>query len=123
MGASAILFGWMDRRAKNRADARGDNRSDMQAISQERDKAMADLRADLDRERRYRQEVEDDRDRGWNLARWWNRKAHTLRHAALNARQAAEMLADGQNIPAPIWRTDVEIPDDLEQPIPRQPGE
>lgn len=120
-GVGAILFGWMDRRRVARNEASSEKRSDLQAVSSERNQAMADLRTDLDRERRYRQDLEDDRDRGWELARAWHRLAHTLLHAVRNARHAAEMLAERQNIDAPTWRTSIEIPDDLEDAVPRQP--
>jgi len=64
-------------------------------------------------------ELERDRDRAWDLARWWNRRAHELRHAGVNAQQVAQRLAvsscpmpGGQ--PLPPW-PDMTIPG-LEEP-------
>ena len=68
---------------------------------------------------RQRDALEADRDRGWDLARWWNRRAHELRHAGVNAQQVAQRLAvsscpmpGGQ--PLPPW-PDMTIPG-LEEP-------
>jgi hypothetical protein len=58
--------------------------------------------------------VSRDRDRGWELARWWNARAHVLRHDALNAQQSATHLARERNLPEPTW-PDMTLPD-LEDP-------
>lgn len=109
---------------------RGDTRATQQTV---RDQAlMRDLelqRATLNREHpdlfdRTRaellrcharlQEVERDRDRGWDLARWWNRRAHELRYAGVNAQAAAQNLAFDGSQPLPAW-PDMTIPG-LEDP-------
>lgn len=45
-----------------------------------------------------------DRDRGWDLARYWNGAAHRLRHLAANARQVAELTADRAGYDLHPWQ-------------------
>ena len=66
--------------------------------------AMFDrLRTEIERERARTSELEKDRDRGWDLARYWNRRAHELRHAGLNAQTIVAGLCARDELPAPVW--------------------
>ena len=62
------------------------------ALSREHADLFDRMRAELQRCQSRLSEVEHDRDRGWDLARWWNRRAHELRHAGVNAQAAAQSL-------------------------------
>lgn len=67
------------------------------------------MRAELLRVQARLREVEQDRDRGWDLARWWNRRAHELRHAGLNAQAMVTGLCAGEELPVPNW-PDMTVP-------------
>ena len=69
------------------------------ALSKEQADLFDRMRAELLRCQGRLAEVEHDRDRGWDLARWWNRRAHELRHAGINAQTVAHGLAVTQPIP------------------------
>ena len=73
------------------------------------------MRAELLRTQARLQEVERDRDRGWDLARWWNRRAHELRHAGLNAQFMVAGLCLRLGEPPPSW-PDMLVPG-LEDPM------
>ena len=60
-------------------------------------------------------ELERDRDRGWDLARWWNQRAHELRHAGLNAQTMVMGLSLRVDEPPPRW-PDMVVPA-LEDPM------
>lgn len=84
------------------------------ALSREHADLFDRMRAELQRCQARLAEVERDRDRGWDLARWWNRRAHELRHAGVNAQAAAQNLAFDAGHPQPSW-PDMTIPG-LEDP-------
>lgn len=83
-------------------------------LSREHTDLFDRTRAELLRCHARLQEVERDRDRGWDLARWWNRRAHELRYAGVNAQAAAQNLALNGGHPLPAW-PDMTIPG-LEDP-------
>lgn len=91
-----------------------DLESQRAALSRDHADLFDRMRAELLRCQARLAEVERDRDRGWDLARWWNRRAHELRHAGVNAQAAAQNLAYGGGHPAPVW-PDMTIPG-LEDP-------
>jgi hypothetical protein len=72
------------------------------------------MRAELARCQVRNLELERDRDRGWDLARWWNRRAHELRHAGLNAQTMVAGLCAREELPVPAW-PDMVVPG-LEDP-------
>ena len=127
---SGVLLGLLDRWMKSRADARGELRQDDRDEVDDDRKWRAEMRTDLERERAARRAEEDahaetkrDRDRGWDLARWWKGAAWGMRHRAANARQAADDLARSKGIDPPPWSGTLDLPEDLEAPIPRHPAE
>lgn len=73
-------------------------------------------------ERQTRETTERDRDRGWDLARAWNARAHDERHAHINAIQriiARQGDAEGAAypVPAPLPRIAQIVPENgKEQP-------
>lgn len=73
------------------------------AMSADQQRMVDALRVELSRFQVRNAELERDRDRGWDLARWWNRRAHEMRHAATNAQSAASNLAASQRLEAPTW--------------------
>lgn len=84
------------------------------ALSREQTDLFDRMRAELQRCQARLAEVDRDRDRGWDLARWWNRRAHELRHAGVNAQATAQVLAFEAGHPQPAW-PDMTIPG-LEDP-------
>ena len=78
------------------------------------------VRAELLRTQARLQEVERDRDRAWDLARWWNRRAHELRHAGLNAQTMVAGLCAREDVPVPAWPP-MALPG-LEEPMAEPPG-
>ncbi len=84
------------------------------ALSREQADLFERMRAELQRCQARLAEVERDRDRGWDLARWWNRRAHELRHSGVNAQATAQVLAFEAGHPPPAW-PDMTIPG-LEDP-------
>ena len=89
------------------------------ALSADQARVFDQMRAELARLRPLLEETEYDRDRGWELCRWWNRRAHELRHAGINAQQIASNLAMAAGHDLPAW-PDMTIPLDIEAPIPRR---
>lgn len=127
---SGVLLGLLDRWMKSRADARGLSRQEDRDETDDDRVMRAELRADLEHERAVRRaeeaahaETKRDRDRGWDLARWWKGAAWSMRHRAANARQAADDLARSKGIDPPGWSGSLDLPADLETPIPRHPAE
>lgn len=48
-------------------------------------------------------DMERERDRGWDLARYWHRRAHELRHAGLNAQAIVAQFCARENLDGPQW--------------------
>ena len=65
-----------------------EQRETFERVEAERDRAIAEA----DRLRARIRDLEHDRTRGWDLARYWNRRAQDLRHVAANAQQVANNL-------------------------------
>jgi hypothetical protein len=116
LAAAAI---WKFYREWRAAHPSGESWQEREARSVERGRELLDrgTAAYLDRlERdvlRLEGECDDlrfDRDRGWNLARWWKNKADDQRHALVNA-----LFAAGKFDPVPV------LPG-LEDPEPRPSG-
>lgn len=89
------------------------------ALSADQARVFDQLRAELARLRPLLEETEYDRDRGWELCRWWNRRAHELRHAGVNAQTMAQNLAMAAGQDPPVW-PDMTTPWDIEAPVPRR---
>jgi hypothetical protein len=62
--------------------------------------------ADLEKQR---DALEADRDRGWDLARWWNKRAHEMRHACANAQTVAQNLLIASGKEPATW-PDMSLP-------------
>lgn len=73
------------------------------ALSKEQSDLFERLRAELGRLQARTLELERDADRGWFLARFWNGRAHELRHAGLNAQTIVTGLCAGDALPVPTW--------------------
>lgn len=84
------------------------------ALSREQAELFERLRTELTRTQVRLLEVERDRDRGWDLARWWNHRAHELRHAGLNAQTIVAGFCSREGVDAPTW-PDMGVPG-LEDP-------
>ena len=84
------------------------------ALSREQAEVFDRMRAELGRTQARLVEVERDRDRGWELARWWNRRSHELRHAGLNAQGMVGSFCARDDVDAPAW-PDMTVPG-LEDP-------
>ncbi len=84
------------------------------ALSREHADLFDRMRAELLRKEARLLELERDRDRGWDLARWWNRRAHELRHAGLNAQTIVVGLCAREDLAPPTW-PDMTLPH-LEEP-------
>lgn len=84
------------------------------ALSKEQAALFDRLRGELARCQSRLMDLERDRDRGWDLARFWNRRAHELRHAGLNAQTMVAGLCAREELPVPAW-PDMSVPG-LEEP-------
>lgn len=84
------------------------------ALSREQGELFDRLRGELARAQARLAEVEQDRDRGWDLARWWNHRAHELRHAGLNAQTMVGAFCCREGVEPPAW-PDMDVPG-LEEP-------
>jgi len=73
------------------------------ALSREQAELFDRLRTELARVQARLAELEEDRDRGWDLARWWNHRAHELRHAGLNAQAMVAGLCSREGVDVPVW--------------------
>lgn len=73
------------------------------ALSREQAELFDRLRTELARTQLRLDELEQDRDRGWDLARWWNHRAHELRHAGLNAQAMVAGFCAREGVEAPEW--------------------
>jgi hypothetical protein len=84
------------------------------ALSREQAELFDRLRTELARTHLRLAEVEKSCDRGWELARWWNQRAHELRHAALNAQTMVAGFCSREGVDVPSW-PDMNVPG-LEEP-------
>ena len=84
------------------------------ALSRDQAELFDRLRNELARIQLRLLDVEHDRDRGWDLARWWNQRAHELRHAGVNAQTIVVGLCAREGVDPPTW-PDMEVPG-LEDP-------
>ena len=84
------------------------------ALSREHVELLDRLRTELTRREVRCAELERDRDRGWDLARWWHQRAHQLRHAGVNAQTVAAGLCRQLELDLPVW-PDMTLPH-LEEP-------
>jgi hypothetical protein len=84
------------------------------ALSRDQAELFERLRNELARMQTRLLEVERDRDRGWDLARWWNQRAHELRHAGLNAQTIVAGFCCREGVEEPTW-PDMAVPG-LEDP-------
>src|SRR3954451_6469979 len=84
------------------------------ALSREQADLFERLRTELSRTQLRLAELEQDRDRGWDLARWWNHRAHELRHAGLNAQTMVAGFCSREGVEIPEW-PEMEVPG-LEDP-------
>jgi len=91
-----------------------DLESQRAALSREQSELFDRLRTELARAQARLAEVEADRDRGWDLARWWNQRAHELRHDGLNAQAMVAGLCAREDVDVPAW-PEMSIPG-LEEP-------
>jgi hypothetical protein len=73
------------------------------ALSREQAELFERLRTEVERIRQRLQEAERDRDLGWDLARWWNQRAHELRHAGLNAQSMVMGFCAREDVEPPTW--------------------
>jgi hypothetical protein len=85
------------------------------ALSRDQAELFDRLRNELARIQLRLLEVERDRDRGWDLARWWNQRAHELRHAGVNAQTIVIGFCAREGVDPPTW-PDMEVPG-LEDPV------
>lgn len=126
-GGMWVAWRWMLERKDRRQDAtltreeraHRDLESQRAALSADQARMFDQMRTEIARLRPLLEAVEYDRDRGWELCRWWNRRAHELRHAGLNAQQMAQNLALTAGHMAPDW-PDMTVPVDIEAPLPRR---
>ncbi len=84
------------------------------ALSREQADLFERIRTELARTQIRLGELERDRDRGWDLARWWNQRAHELRHAGLNAQTMVAGFCAREGVDPPDW-PDMGVPG-LEDP-------
>lgn len=84
------------------------------ALSRDQAELFERLRTELARSQSRLVEVERHRDRGWDLARWWNHRAHELRHAGLNAQAIVSGFCSREGVEVPTW-PDMDVPG-LEDP-------
>jgi hypothetical protein len=61
-------------------------------------------------------EVERDRDRGWDLARWWNSEAHRVKHLLIGLIHAANLGLEMSGR-KPVRVPDINLPS-IEDPVP-----
>ena len=73
------------------------------ALSRDQAELFERLRTELARLQTRLLEIERDRDRGWDLARWWNQRAHELRHAGLNAQTIVVGFCSREGVEEPTW--------------------
>ena len=73
------------------------------ALSREQAELFDRIRVELVRCQTRLVEVERDRDRAWDLARHWHRRAHELKHAGLEAQAIVAGLCAREELEVPEW--------------------
>lgn len=101
---------WIERSDRNQIDvATREERLARQiedrrvALSHEQAELFDQVRTELLRCQSRLLEVERARDRGWDLARYWNQRAYELRHAGLNAQAIAAGFCNREKLELPVW--------------------
>lgn len=93
-GAAAV-FTWF-KFFRERSDKKGETVSDLRdRVRSTMDAQSLAMYERLERENKRLaerlREMERDRDRGWDLARWWNSEAHRVKHLLLGLLHAANL--------------------------------
>jgi hypothetical protein len=105
---------------------RGDKRDETDADHRDRVRVTMDaqslamwdrLEAENKRLAARLQDIEHDRDRGWDLARYWNGRAHSVKHQFANLLQRANYRLESAKL-EPIQAPEIIWPG-LEDPSPR----
>lgn len=87
------------------------------ALSREQVELFERMRLELARAHSRADELEDDRDRGWDLARYWYRLARELQHALRNTQTIVDSLCTRVVPPeAPRVWVPIHVPTNLEDP-------
>ena len=73
------------------------------ALSRDQSELFDRIRAELVRCQTRMGEVEHDRARAWDLARYWHQRSHELRHAGTNAQAMVAGLCAREEIAVPEW--------------------
>lgn len=73
------------------------------ALSREQTDLFSSLRDEYWRIQQRLIEIERDRDRAWDLARWWNSRAHDLRYAGTHAQAMVEGFCSRDGLEPPAW--------------------
>ncbi len=105
---------YVDRTLTRQQDLLRELEAQRTALGREHADLFDRMRTELLRKEARVAELERDRDRGWDLARWWHRRAHELRHAGLNAQTIVVGLCSREDLAAPNW-PDMTLPH-LEDP-------
>ena len=106
-----VIWRWWvergDRQAEGttRREERLAREVEAQRLSLSRDQAelFERTRSELVRCQTRLVELERDRARGWDLARYWHQRAHELRHIGLNAQAIVAGLCEREELPVPVW--------------------
>lgn len=117
-----VLWRWWGERADRQADGVQSNEervvrqveAQRAALSREQADLFERMRNELIRCQTRLSETERDRERGWDLARHWHRRAHELRNAGLTAQAIVGGLCEREDTLAPEW-PDLSVPG-LEDP-------
>lgn len=105
--ALALLAWWKFRteRGDKRSETTSDLRDRLRATMDAQSLAMYDrLEGENKRLSARLKEIEKDRDRGWDLARWWNSETHRVKHVLIGLIHAANLsleLAGKQPVRVP----------------------
>lgn len=120
-GAFVAIRWWSERGDKRDVDVLSHQERmsrDMEAqratLSKDASELFDRYRAETDRLQLRNAQLEKDRDRGWDLCRYWFRFAETLVHSTRNAQAVASGLANQAGIPPPVW-PDLTMPS-MEEP-------